>query len=74
MSSTNSNRSTGNNSGAQSGTKSGSTQKSDYAIVKEGGFSDGRNFMESHGLRMGEPADDAEAKAILDAYRNVDEQ
>ncbi|KAG0651223.1 hypothetical protein D0Z07_1943 [Hyphodiscus hymeniophilus] len=47
--------------------------KSDYAIVKEGGWTSGKNMMESYGLRIGDATDHAEAKQIKEAFREYDQ-
>ncbi|CZR60126.1 uncharacterized protein PAC_10021 [Phialocephala subalpina] len=47
-------------------------QKSDYSIVKEGGYGNMKNFAESHGLRLHNGEDVQEAKAILDVFREYD--
>ncbi|KAK3216279.1 hypothetical protein GRF29_8g2835685 [Pseudopithomyces chartarum] len=46
--------------------------KSDYQMIKEGGWMNQQHFMECHGLSIYEPGDFDEAKEILDDYRRVE--
>ena len=46
--------------------------KSDYQVIKEGGWTNQQHFMECHGLSIYEPGDFDEAKEILDDYRRAD--
>jgi len=48
------------------------SRKSDYQIIKDGGFRDMKHFMESYGLRMHDDDDLQEAKAILQMMREND--
>ena len=48
--------------------------KSDYQMIREGGWDNKRHFMESHGLSIYEPGDFDEVKDLLDDYRRVEDE
>ncbi|KAJ4294577.1 hypothetical protein N0V90_008268 [Kalmusia sp. IMI 367209] len=48
--------------------------KSDNQIIKEGGWTSKKDFMESYGLSVYEPGDFEEAKELLDGYRRAETQ
>ncbi|KAF8862108.1 hypothetical protein BDZ45DRAFT_586067 [Acephala macrosclerotiorum] len=48
--------------------------KSNYSMVREGGYGSMKNFAESQGLRLYNDEDVQEAKAILDAFREHDQR
>jgi hypothetical protein len=47
--------------------------KSDYRILKDGGFSNMNQFMQSYGLKMHNDDDIQEAKGIIEGFRQVDQ-
>ncbi|KAF2662211.1 hypothetical protein K491DRAFT_686694 [Lophiostoma macrostomum CBS 122681] len=47
-------------------------EKSNHQMIKEGGWENQKEFMESHGLRLWNHEDFDEARELLDAYRRVD--
>lgn len=48
--------------------------KSDYQMIKEGGWSDKKHFMESYGISFYEHGAFDEARDILDGFRRIDAQ
>jgi len=48
--------------------------KSDYRMIKDGGWDGRRHFMESHGTKFDSPKRSQDTKESLDAYRHVDAQ
>jgi hypothetical protein len=49
-------------------------EKSNYQLLKEGGWGTKRDFMRSHGLKTWKPDDYQKANEMLDKYREVDAQ
>lgn len=47
--------------------------KSDYSILKDGGYSNMNHFMQSYGLSMHKDDDVQEAKSIIEGFRQVDQ-
>jgi hypothetical protein len=50
-----------------------SNDKSQYRLIKDAGFDNMNQFMNSYGLKMHDHGDVQEAKAILEGYRKIDE-
>lgn len=72
--SSNTNQSSGTNNGGQSSTTgggSGGGEKSDYTMIKEGGWSSRSNFQASYGLSM-TPDGIEEGNEILQSFRDAD--
>jgi len=50
------------------------SEKSDYQILKEGGYSGMKGMMDSYGLKLYNDDDVQEAKEILKGFRAIDQQ
>jgi hypothetical protein len=60
------------NDNAKSG--SGGARKSDYRLIRDGGFRDMNHFMQSYNLKIHDHDDYQEAKQILAGFRKLDEE
>lgn len=58
---------------APTSSNSESKPKSDYRLIKDCGYDNYLHFMQSHGLKMHSDDDHAEAKEILNKFREIDE-
>ena len=54
------------------GSATGKSCKSDYAIIKEGGWNNTHHFIHSYGIKPHESGSYQEAKAILNELRKSD--
>jgi hypothetical protein len=69
----NSNKQPTSTSTSTSKPSNSSDSKSQYRTIKDAGFDNMNQFMNSYGLKMYNHEDVQEAKAILEGYKRIDE-